>query len=68
MMKHYKKIHATGHIEYPVGADGVVEQRNIHVSEASVTDVLMMRGEIDDEKHKRHLQHHALMQPRRRNC
>lgn len=52
-----QEIHATGHIEYPVEADGVVEQRNIHVSEASVTDVLMMRGEIDDEKHKRHLQH-----------
>lgn len=52
-----QEIQATGHIEYPIEADGVVEQRNIHVSEASATDVLMMRGEIDDEKHKRHLQH-----------
>lgn len=51
------EIKNTGHIEYPVEVDGVVTQRNVPVSEASTTDLMMMRGEIDDERHKRHLQH-----------
>lgn len=51
------EIRVTGHIEYPVEVDKVVVQRNIPISQASTTDLMMMRGEIEDEKHKRHLQH-----------
>ena len=52
-----EEIRATGHIEYPVEVDTIVQQRNIPISQASTTDLMMMRGEIEDEKHKRHLQH-----------
>ena len=52
-----EEIRATGHIEYPVEIDTIVQQRNIPISQASTTDLMMMRGEIEDEKHKRHLQH-----------
>lgn len=52
-----EEIRVTGHIEYPVEVDTIVQQRNIPISQASTTDLMMMRGEIDDEKHKRYLQH-----------
>ncbi len=52
-----EEIESSGYITYPVAVDGVVTERSIPIQEASATDLLLARGEFEDERHKRHLQH-----------